>query len=215
MQRVHDDAALVRADRDEVLAAIERQLADAHFPFHPVAHHRKRIAGRTAIRREVIRAIDVHRIDRGLIGKLHEVDHACRLRTDLLEVLFVDDHPLALFELVPLDDLGVRDFAVAVRAPLLLLNARAALTVKLVEGNRRSGFSRREHLDRNVHQADFQETLPGCASCHDVGSGLQASGFGAPYASSRSSWTPRSRPVPKKWIWCSPILSRSSRRAAP
>src|SRR5213596_2498117 len=35
------------------------------------------------------------------------------------------------------------------------------------------------------------------------------------HASSRSSCTPRSRPVPPKWIACSPILSRSTRRAAP
>src|SRR5262249_41503116 len=35
------------------------------------------------------------------------------------------------------------------------------------------------------------------------------------YTSSRSSWVPRSSPLPAKWMSCAAILSRSRRRAAP
>ena len=45
----------------------------------------------------------------------------------------LNDHPAALLELVALDDLGVRHLALAVRAPLLLLDPRLALAVQLVE----------------------------------------------------------------------------------
>jgi hypothetical protein len=44
VQRVHHDAALVRPDGDEVLAAVQRQLADADLALHPFAHHGERVA---------------------------------------------------------------------------------------------------------------------------------------------------------------------------
>ena len=47
------------------------------------------------------------------------------------------DDVAALLELVALDDLGVRDLALARRTPALLLDARLALGVELVEADRR------------------------------------------------------------------------------
>ena len=55
-----------------------------------------------------------------------------------------DDDVAALLELVALGELGVGDLALAVRAPALLLDARLALGVKLVEGERRGRFGRRD-----------------------------------------------------------------------
>ena len=45
------------------------------------------------------------------------------------------DDVAPLLELVALDELGVRHLALAVRAPALLLDARLALGVELVEGD--------------------------------------------------------------------------------
>jgi len=75
MQRIHDDAALVRLDRDEVLTAVLGHLADADLPPHAFTHHRKRVRRMAAVRCEVVRAIDVHRIDRRFVRELREVNH--------------------------------------------------------------------------------------------------------------------------------------------
>src|SRR6185295_18932600 len=83
-----------------------------------------------------------------------------------LDVLVADDDVAALLELVAFDNVGVRDFALAVRAPALLLNARLALGMELVEADRRARFGRGEHLDRDIDQADLQVTLPGRSRSH-------------------------------------------------
>ena len=107
-------------------------------------------------------------VDRRVVGELHEFDHPLRLRPDLVEVFLREHCVTRLVELVALHDLRVRHFAVAVRAPALLLNARLALGVELVEGNGAARFGRREHLDRDVHQADLEVALPRCSCSHTV-----------------------------------------------
>ena len=78
----------------------------------------------------------------------------------------LDDDVAALLELVALDDLRVRHLALAVRAPALLLDARLALGVELVERDRRRRLGRREHLDRDVDEADLEVALPGRSRGH-------------------------------------------------
>ncbi len=160
MQRVHHDPFLLRAHGDEVLAAVERHLADARLAHHPFAHHRERFRGHRTVGREIVRAIDVNRIDLRVVGELHEVDDVRRFDADLLDVFVVDDDVASLLELIAFDQLGVRHLAFAVRAPPLLLDARLALGVELVERDGISRFGRREHLHRDVDQADFQEAFP-------------------------------------------------------
>src|SRR5207248_10292663 len=110
--------------------------------------------------REIIGALQVDRIDRRVLGELLEVDHPRRLDADLLDVLFADDHVSSLFELVALDDVGIRHLSLALRAPALLLNARLAFRVKLVEAQRGAGVGCRKHLDRDVDEANLEITLP-------------------------------------------------------
>jgi hypothetical protein len=57
VQRVHHDASLVGPHGDEILASVERELADADLPFHAVTHHGERIRRHTAIGREIVGAI--------------------------------------------------------------------------------------------------------------------------------------------------------------
>src|SRR4029079_2417819 len=137
----------------EILTSIQGELPYANLALQPFAHDRERVSRHAAIWREVIRAIDVHRIDFGLVRELYEIDHARRLRADLVEVILRQDHVAALLELVAPHDFRVRDFAVAVRTPPLLLDARLTLAVQLVERDGRPGFRRRKHSDRDVHEA--------------------------------------------------------------
>src|SRR4029079_8238119 len=103
---------------------------------------------------------------RRLVGELDEVDHPRRLGPYLVEI-FRRHHDVApLLELVPLHDFGVGHFTVAVRAPALLLDARLAFAMELVEGDGPAGFRGREHLDGDVHQADLEEALPGRSRSH-------------------------------------------------
>src|SRR5262249_41607676 len=98
--------------------------------------------------------------------ELEEIDHARRFRADLIEVLVGHDHVAPLLELVALDDLRVRHFAIAMRAPALLLDARLTLAMQLVERDRSARLGRWKHLDRDVHQADLQEPFPGRSCSH-------------------------------------------------
>src|SRR5207344_2578910 len=116
--------------------AVKRELADAHLPLHTLAHDGERVSRDTAVRSEIVGAIDVHWIERRSVGKLDQVDHPRRLRPDLLEILVRHDDVAALLELEPLDDLRVRHLALAVRAPFFLLDASLTLTVQLVERDR-------------------------------------------------------------------------------
>src|SRR5262249_35543686 len=115
---------------------------------------------------QIVGAIHIHRIDRRLIGELHQIDDTSRFRTDFLEVVLREDDVTAFFELVTFHDLRVRDFPVAVRAPSPLLDARLTLTMKLIERNGAARLGRWEDLDGNVHQADLEEALPRRACSH-------------------------------------------------
>ena len=135
-------------------------------PHHALAHDGERLGGDRAVGREVVRALDVHGIDHLRVGELDDVDDARRLGPDLREVLFVEDHVLALFELVALHEIGVGDLHLAGRTPPLLLNARAAFPMELVEADGRRRVRGWEHTDGDVDQTDLEVTLPGRTRCH-------------------------------------------------
>src|SRR5207237_3708839 len=91
-----------------------------------------------------------------------------RFGPDLRDVLLLDDDVASFLELVALGDLGERHLALALRAPALLLDARLAFGMELVEADAGRGISRREHPHGDVHQADFHEAFPGWACCHNA-----------------------------------------------
>src|SRR5262249_39205389 len=139
---------------------VERHFADARLALHPLADDGERLARHRTVRREIVRTFEIDRVDRRVVGELLEVDDARRFDSNLLDVLLVDDHVQSLLELEAFDDVGVWHFALALRAPALLLNPRLALAVQLVETECRAGIGRREHLDRNIDEADLQVPLP-------------------------------------------------------
>src|SRR4029079_12713620 len=117
---------------------------------------------------KIVRPLEIDRIDGRVVGELLEVDDAGRFDADLLDVLLVDDDVAPLLELVALDDVGVGDLAFAFRAPAFLLDAGLAFAVELVEAQRRAGVGRREHLDRDVDEADLEIALPGWSRSHTL-----------------------------------------------
>ena len=165
---------LARLNLDEILAAVERDLADAGLAFHAFADDGERFLRHRAVRREVVGPLEIDRIDRRVVGELLEIDDARRLDAHLVDVLVVDHDVASLLEFESLDDVGVRHFALAVRAPALLLDARLTLGVQLVEAERRAGVGRRKHLDRDVHEADLEITLPRRSRRHVGSRGWEA-----------------------------------------
>jgi hypothetical protein len=132
----------------------------------PFAHHGERLRGHGAVGRQVVRAVHVDRIDLGVVGELDQVDDARGLDADLLDVLVVDDDVATLLEFVAFHELRVGNVTLAVRAPALLLDARLALAMELVEGNGRGRLGGREHLHRDVDETYFQEPFPRRSRCH-------------------------------------------------
>ena len=133
--RVHHQALLARLHGNEILAPVERQLADARLPLHAFPHDGEGLLGHRAVRRQVVRALDVDRIDRGSVGELHEVDDPGRLGPDLRHVVLGHDDVAALLELVSLGHFRHRDFPLAGGAPALLLDAGLTLRMQLVEAD--------------------------------------------------------------------------------
>src|SRR5262249_28648879 len=68
--------------------------------------------------------------------------------------------------LVAFDDLGLLHFPRALGTPALLLDARPALAVQLIERERGSRLSRGEHLDRDIDETDLEKAAPGCSCRH-------------------------------------------------
>ena len=159
-QCVHHQALFARLHLHEVFAAVERDLADARLALHAFADHRERLTRDRAVRREIVGALEVNRIDRRVVGELLEVDHARRVDADLLDVFVAHDDVAPFFELEALDDVGVGHFTLALRTPALLLDPCLTLAVQLVEAQGRAGIGRWKHLDRDVHEADLEITLP-------------------------------------------------------
>ena len=122
--------------------------------------------GYGTVGRQIVRPLQINRVDLRVVGELLEVDDAGRFDAYLLDVLLAHDDVAALLELVALHDVRVGHFLLARRAPALLLDARLAFGVKLVEAQGRAGVGGRKHLDRDVHKADLEVALPGGACGH-------------------------------------------------
>ena len=93
-----------------------------------------RRCARCARRREVVRAVEVDRIDLVERDEARDLDRARVVgELDRLEVGVLDDDELALRDLPALDDLVRPDLAIVRRAPALLPDRRPALAVELPE----------------------------------------------------------------------------------
>src|SRR5262249_1882773 len=132
----------------------------------------KGVCGHLPIRREIVGAIDVHRIDRIILIELNEIDDSGGSGPHLIDVFLGHDHVAALLELVALDDVAQRHFFVAAGTPSLLLDARLTDVMELIEGDRGARLSGRVDLDGDVDQADAQVPFPGCTCCHSFSPGF-------------------------------------------
>ena len=95
-----------------------------------------------ARRREVIRLVEVDRVDVLERDEAQDLDRLRALKRDRLEVRLLDDHELALRDLPALDELVRLDVALVERAPALLLDRRPALAVQGAKGRRPTAGSR-------------------------------------------------------------------------
>src|SRR5438445_6335017 len=113
---------------------------------------------------EVVRPVEVHRVDLGRVDEARDLD---RLRVvdlhDRVEIGVLDDDELALRHLPALHDLVALDLALVGRAPALLLDRGHALAVQLPEGNVRLPGRRlrgQREPDRDVDQAEADGSVP-------------------------------------------------------
>ena len=101
-------------------------------------------------------------IDRIDLFRSHEsldVDAPVALGAQLVELVVVDHHVLALGMLVAADDLIAAHLAV-LRAHFLVGDAAVALAVQLIEPDLAAGRVGGIRLDRHRYQAELNESLP-------------------------------------------------------
>ena len=107
---------------------------------------------------EVVRAVEVHRIDLADLDEAADLDRARRVALlDRLELGVLDGDELALRDLPAADELVGADVALVHRAPALLLDRRPALAVQHAERDVRlpgRGFGGRREPHRDVHEAE-------------------------------------------------------------
>ena len=109
--------------------------------------------------REVVRAVEVDRID---VLETDEAENRDRLRPrerDGFEVGLLDEHVLALRELPALDELVGLDVALVNGAPALLLDRRAALAMERAEGHVLP-LGRESEANGDVDEAEADGSVP-------------------------------------------------------
>jgi hypothetical protein len=114
----------------------------------------------------VIGLLDVDEVDRIGGDELDDVDAIGALGLEFLQLFFAELDVLVLLVLVALHDVGSLNHLVVERTDQLLLDARPAFLVQLVE-RYRLRRRRRVELERYRHEAERDRPRPGCTSCHE------------------------------------------------
>src|SRR5258706_2491815 len=119
------------------------------------------------LRCQVIRLVEIDRIDLLARDELADLDLLRRLLLQRLQLVGREGDVLVLPELVPLHHVvALDDHVLVARADVLLLQPALALGMEQVEGNRRLALRRREELDRDRDQAERDRPRTDGASGH-------------------------------------------------
>src|SRR5512146_2003049 len=102
-------------------------------------------------RDDVIRLVEIHRIDAVLVDELDEIQCPSALELYALDLFRIEKDIMPFRNLVSLDDLVAVDRAYA-RNHFFIFDALSARLVDLVELNLRTALGRREQLDGNRNQ---------------------------------------------------------------
>ena len=151
---------LPRPDEHRVLALMHGQLRDGGVAglIHGVDEQMVRFAA-GVFGNQVIRAVEVERVDLVHLDELEDLHAVGRLRLDLLDLRVLHEDILVFDVLVPLDNLGALDRAVTRRAVQLLAHARVTRAVQLVEAHPFAA-RRGEQAHRDRDQAKGDIALP-------------------------------------------------------
>src|SRR5207237_5942247 len=112
MQGVDEQTLAVWADRNDPLARVDYDLSDCGLAgvAQRIPDYAVPVFGETAVREEVIGAVNVNRVQVVGIDKLGNIDRIGRLEPQLLQVVRLDRYVAALLVFVPLDDLAAVDW---------------------------------------------------------------------------------------------------------
>src|SRR5580704_2493482 len=158
--RVERHALGARADYDDVLSLVHRELGDGGVAglFHGIEEKLVRFAA-FVLGCDVVRSVEIERVDLVHFYKFKYFHRASGLRLDLVELFFVEEDVLVLFVFVALHDFVAGNLALAVRAVQRHANARLADVVELVEADA-LGARGGEQSNRDGDQPEGEVALP-------------------------------------------------------
>ena len=118
-QRLEQHAAAARLQRDDIFLAAHRELADADLlrRLQRIAQHDIGFLGQVVGGHDVIRLVEIDRVDVVVVDELDEVERLAALELDALDLLRIEQDVLALRDLIALDDLVAVDRADARARP--------------------------------------------------------------------------------------------------
>jgi hypothetical protein len=155
VQLLHRQHVVDRTDQHDVRLAARRPATDrSQLSFlHRFDQQPVRLVG-ALVRRQVVRLVEVHRIDRLDRHELRDLHRMGAGLFERLDLLRRELHVLVLGELVALDHLVALDDRAVLDADVLLPQPRAAALVQHVEGDRVLRLGRGVELHRDCDEPE-------------------------------------------------------------
>ena len=131
--------------------------------FHRLADHAKSLDRDLAVRINVVRRVEIERIDVVALDEAVEVDRLRRLDPERLQLVIGDDDILVPLIFEALDHVAALDRLAGLGVDQLLLHAVAGFGVELVQADVLRLARRRGQIDRARHQRETQKSVPSSA----------------------------------------------------
>ena len=166
-QRLQDQPAPARSERDDIFAAPKRQLPqpDLARPLQRLAQHDEGFLGQIVGGHDEIGALIIKDVDFARIDEAGQLERLFRLQLHRVDLVLVEQDVIALGDLIALHDLVGVDRADIVH-DLLVMDRLATGFVDLLELDGRAAFGGRVDFDRDRHEREAYLALPVSACGH-------------------------------------------------
>ena len=179
-QRRRHDAVAARRQHQDALAAIQHHARDADqiFLLHRLADDGEGLGADLVVGRDVIIFVQIDFVHFAARHEGFDVDGVRALQRHLVELLVLDQHVLALLDLIALDAVLLLDRLLGLGIDHLVVDAIAGLLVDDVEADALARGGRGIERNRARNQRKLQITLPIGTRSHGTHPTLLRNGIG-------------------------------------
>src|SRR5262249_46616307 len=168
-QRDAEKTLAARFERHDMLTRGEDHAGERHHAFlaDRLADDRERLLADFAIRRDVVRAVEIELVDFFLRHEFVDLDRALALDGNRLKLFGLDLDVFALVHFVAFDDVGRVDLVSRLGIHLAVFDTIARLFIDLMEADLFSFAARGEECNRTRYERELQIAFPVRTWGHD------------------------------------------------